>query len=80
MQSMIQTIFSLEKLPEPPDVADAIAVALCHYEAIREGRALPSKGRQSLPGAILQAIEKSGTKKRNGTALENVIEGIFGKK
>ncbi|MDO4550700.1 MAG: crossover junction endodeoxyribonuclease RuvC [Planctomycetia bacterium] len=30
MQRAIQTEFSLEKLPDPPDLADALAIALCH--------------------------------------------------
>ena len=35
MQRNIKSIMKLETLPEPPDVADAIAVALCHIEAAR---------------------------------------------
>ena len=30
MQRAIQTEFRLDKLPEPPDLADALAIALCH--------------------------------------------------
>ena len=30
MQRAIQSMFRLKKPPEPPDVADALAVALCH--------------------------------------------------
>jgi crossover junction endodeoxyribonuclease RuvC len=30
MQRAIQSLFRLTSLPEPPDVADALAVALCH--------------------------------------------------
>lgn len=30
MQRAIQTEFQLKKLPEPPDLADALAIALCH--------------------------------------------------
>jgi crossover junction endodeoxyribonuclease RuvC len=33
MQRMIQVTLSLEAAPEPPDVADALAVALCHVNA-----------------------------------------------
>jgi crossover junction endodeoxyribonuclease RuvC len=33
MQLTIQRELKLPRLPEPPDVADAIAVALCHYYA-----------------------------------------------
>jgi crossover junction endodeoxyribonuclease RuvC len=36
MQRAIQSRFNLKKPPEPPDVADALAVALCHaYRALR---------------------------------------------
>jgi crossover junction endodeoxyribonuclease RuvC len=31
VQRTIQRELGLAKLPEPPDVADALAVALCHY-------------------------------------------------
>jgi len=31
VQRTIQRELNLEKLPEPPDVADALAAALCHY-------------------------------------------------
>ncbi len=31
MQLAIQTEFKLDQPPDPPDVADALAIALCHY-------------------------------------------------
>lgn len=31
MQRAIQLEFGLNAVPEPPDVADALAIALCHY-------------------------------------------------
>lgn len=31
IQLAIQTEFTLDNPPEPPDVADALAIALCHY-------------------------------------------------
>ena len=31
IQRSIQLELSLPKLPEPADVADALAIALCHY-------------------------------------------------
>jgi crossover junction endodeoxyribonuclease RuvC len=31
VQRTIQNELGLDKLPEPPDVADALAVGLCHY-------------------------------------------------
>lgn len=34
MQLAVQQQLGLSKVPEPPDVADALAVALCHYYAI----------------------------------------------
>jgi crossover junction endodeoxyribonuclease RuvC len=35
MQNAICREFSLVKPPEPPDVADALAIALCHYHITR---------------------------------------------
>jgi len=35
IQNMIKNQFSLASLPEPPDVADAIAVALCYANTLR---------------------------------------------
>ncbi len=36
MQQMIKSRLGLKKLPEPPDVADALAAALCHINHIKE--------------------------------------------
>src|SRR5205085_7790582 len=35
VQRTIQRELGLAQLPEPPDVADALAVALCHYYALQ---------------------------------------------
>jgi crossover junction endodeoxyribonuclease RuvC len=35
VQRTIQRELGLAQLPEPPDVADALAAALCHYYAVR---------------------------------------------
>ena len=42
MQRAIQTIWNLPELPEPPDVADALAVALCCANALLHAR--PASG------------------------------------
>jgi crossover junction endodeoxyribonuclease RuvC len=36
MQKMVQIIFSLPKLPEPDDAADALAVAYCGIQTIKK--------------------------------------------
>ena len=36
VQRAIQRELGLAQIPEPPDVADAIAVALCHYCTARQ--------------------------------------------
>ena len=36
VQRTIQSELSLDSLPEPPDVADALAIALCHYHSCRK--------------------------------------------
>ena len=40
MQHAIKTELGLDRLPEPHDVADACAVALCHYQIGRNRKAL----------------------------------------
>jgi crossover junction endodeoxyribonuclease RuvC len=34
MQLMVKNVLNLEKVPKPPDVSDAIAVALCHANVL----------------------------------------------
>ena len=39
VQRAIQSFFNLKTAPQPPDVADALAVALCHaHRAVRTAR------------------------------------------
>src|SRR6516225_1299473 len=40
VQRTIQRELSLVELPEPPDVADALAVALCHYYELKVPKAV----------------------------------------
>jgi len=42
MQAMIRSTFALSAIPEPPDVADAMAVALCHCRSLTQAEALSS--------------------------------------
>ncbi|HON55577.1 MAG TPA: crossover junction endodeoxyribonuclease RuvC [bacterium] len=35
MQNMIKNRFNLTKIPDPPDVADALAAALCYYNTLQ---------------------------------------------
>ncbi len=43
MQHAIQTELGLDRLPEPHDVADACAVALCHFQIERNRQGLPGR-------------------------------------
>ncbi|HTL28914.1 MAG TPA: crossover junction endodeoxyribonuclease RuvC [Tepidisphaeraceae bacterium] len=40
MQRAIQSVWNLKEAPEPPDVADALAVALCCGQFIGQGSAV----------------------------------------
>jgi len=40
MQRSIRSMLRLKQVPEPPDVADALAVALCHCRSTRQVEAL----------------------------------------
>ena len=44
IQRAIQTELGLDRLPEPHDVADACAVALCHFQIERNRRGLSDLG------------------------------------
>lgn len=35
MQNSVKSILKLKEVPQPADVADAIATALCHFEAVK---------------------------------------------
>jgi len=35
VQRMVQALLSLDELPRPDDAADALAVAICHLQAVR---------------------------------------------
>ena len=35
MQKAVQSLFKMKEYPQPPDIADAIAAALCHLEAMK---------------------------------------------
>jgi len=38
VQRTVQQFFSLGRLPHPPDVADALAAALCYVNSLRKNR------------------------------------------
>ncbi|MFQ6008076.1 MAG: crossover junction endodeoxyribonuclease RuvC [Candidatus Zixiibacteriota bacterium] len=42
VQRMIKSTLGLTEIPEPPDTADALAVALCHHRAIAHKQAVPA--------------------------------------
>lgn len=49
VQRAVQQAFHLAKPPQPPDVADALAIALCHWRAsgsVAARRKMPSGGRR----------------------------------
>ena len=54
MQSMVRALLSMPEVPEPPDAADALAVALCHLHAehARLRLGLPENGPAARKGTI----------------------------
>lgn len=59
MQRAVQEYFRLPELPTPPDVADALAIALCAAERSRLGVDAPAlavkakRGKRTLPADVL---------------------------
>jgi crossover junction endodeoxyribonuclease RuvC len=45
VQRMVQRVFGLNQMPHPPDVADALAVALCHHNVLRHEQGEPLTAR-----------------------------------
>jgi crossover junction endodeoxyribonuclease RuvC len=51
MQQMVRALLNLRECPEPPDAADAIAVAMCHAQS--------EKARELLSASIASAVARS---------------------
>lgn len=56
MQQAVQREFGLADLPEPPDVADALAIALCHYHLSRNAAMVDSSTSRSFKQRTLRAV------------------------
>ncbi|MFO0857684.1 MAG: crossover junction endodeoxyribonuclease RuvC [Phycisphaerales bacterium] len=66
MQHAVQEYFGLSELPKPPDVADALAIALCAAERTRLGTSLDdSEGLEASIAAHLLKPRKSAKAKRS---------------
>jgi crossover junction endodeoxyribonuclease RuvC len=63
VQQMVKTLLSLASIPEPYDVADALAVAICHFHHARFAkRLLVTQG--SAPAARLNRAPARGVVRR----------------
>ena len=84
MQHAIRTELGLDRLPEPHDVADACAVALCHFQIARNLRGLWSGfewairgqgGSASMPEDLEQVVSSRGLRsKASGCELADLFE------
>ncbi|HUU14847.1 MAG TPA: crossover junction endodeoxyribonuclease RuvC [Terriglobia bacterium] len=63
VQRAVQQFFSLTRVPHPPDVADALAAALCYVNVLRtarsDPRAVPAK-RPRLQSAVRRKFSRGG--------------------
>jgi crossover junction endodeoxyribonuclease RuvC len=80
MQQMIQSVFGLPAPPSPADVADAVAVALCHANAISRGNLTAKRERGQLPEALASLIEQGSRKTRGNEAVIEAIEKALRKR
>ncbi len=62
MQIMVRAILSMSAIPEPPDAADALAVALCHLqrEHARRRFGLPAEKELGRPRPLAMVAESLG--------------------
>lgn len=80
MQRAVQSQFSLPELPSPPDLADAIAIALCGLQRLGVAQGLSATDPLSGAADGLKAAKPPGKRRdRSASALKNaVIEDSFG--
>jgi crossover junction endodeoxyribonuclease RuvC len=64
VQQMVMRLLDLAELPDPPDAADALALALCHWwRAPLAAQGATASGRSSrLDDAIAAALAKEGSR------------------
>lgn len=65
MQRAVQFELRLSQIPEPPDVADAIAIAFCHFTEARQTLNLNRKS-TTLPVGALPLSEKKTQSNKKG--------------
>lgn len=66
VQRAVQDFFSLHRLPQPPDVADALAAALCYVNSLRARSSLV-RGPSSVGNHHWPAVNRGGQRtKDNG--------------
>lgn len=81
MQIMVRAILSMNATPEPPDAADALAVALCHLqmEQARRRFGLPAEKELARPrtfsvvGNLESAAGAGRIKPRNGAGQPRIL-------
>jgi crossover junction endodeoxyribonuclease RuvC len=53
VQQMVKTLLSLARVPEPHDIADALAVAICHFHHASSAQRLMTAQSGTIPAAAL---------------------------
>lgn len=77
MQHMIQSLFDLEEPPSPPDVADAIAVALCHASMVTKGHLRGRRGRQDIGEELRNLLESGSGRQSRQSELDRILEKVL---
>lgn len=75
VQAMVQALLGLAEAPKPPDVADALALALCHVTAGRLQAAVERTGTQGPPGHPAGSGRVRGLDRAIAAALAREGEG-----
>ena len=75
MQLMVRALLSMDITPEPPDAADALAVALCHWQTEQAKRrfGLPQPRNLETSHATTVTVRRSGNG-RNGAGSATLAE------
>ncbi|MBP7928372.1 MAG: crossover junction endodeoxyribonuclease RuvC [Acidimicrobiia bacterium] len=75
VQFMVKTLCRLQETPSPPDAADAIAIALCHGQAVMSSSTLPpgqgwkpgGQGKRGVAAGLQSAIDVALAKQSGAT-------------
>ena len=77
VQQMVMRLLKLAEMPDPPDAADALALALCHWwrAPLAAQGAVGAARSSKLDAAIAAAVAKDGSRSKASTSKASTSKG-----